>query len=90
MTLVLVLTVLALVIWLAAALMRSAPPAPDRDRAGRDRAADNRAIAERPVWDRAEEILAERFARGEIDDDEYARRLGALRTGRSTPLAGAV
>lgn len=26
-----------------------------------------------------ERILAERFARGEIDDDEYQRRLGVLR-----------
>lgn len=28
---------------------------------------------------RAEEILAERFARGEVDEDEYRRRLGLLR-----------
>ncbi|MEN8235128.1 MAG: SHOCT domain-containing protein [Actinomycetota bacterium] len=28
----------------------------------------------------AETILADRFARGEIDDDEYRRRLGALRS----------
>jgi putative membrane protein len=27
----------------------------------------------------AEQILAERFARGEIDDDEYRRRLEVLR-----------
>jgi len=27
----------------------------------------------------AQEILAERFARGEIDEDEYARRRDALR-----------
>ena len=30
----------------------------------------------------AEEILAERFARGEIDADEYTRRRELLRTGR--------
>jgi len=30
---------------------------------------------------RAEEVLAERFARGEIDEDEYKRRLELLRTG---------
>jgi putative membrane protein len=30
----------------------------------------------------AEEILAERFARGEIDQDEYTRRRQVLRTGR--------
>jgi putative membrane protein len=27
----------------------------------------------------AEEVLAERYARGEIDDDEYQRRLALLR-----------
>ncbi len=32
--------------------------------------------------ERAEELLAERFARGEIDEDEYKRRLELLRTGR--------
>ncbi len=30
----------------------------------------------------AEEILAERFARGEIDEDEYTRRRQLLRAGR--------
>lgn len=37
----------------------------------------------RPVGDpgQAEGLLAERFARSEIDDDEYRRRLSALRTG---------
>jgi putative membrane protein len=29
---------------------------------------------------RAEATLADRFARGEIDDDEYRRRLAALRS----------
>ncbi|MFI6685692.1 SHOCT domain-containing protein [Streptomyces sp. NPDC050485] len=29
----------------------------------------------------AEQILAERYARGEIDEDEYHRRLNVLRTG---------
>lgn len=28
---------------------------------------------------RAEQILAERFARGEIDEEEYRQRLGTLR-----------
>lgn len=32
--------------------------------------------------ERPEEILAERFARGEIDDEEYQRRLKVLRAGR--------
>ncbi|MGW2088889.1 SHOCT domain-containing protein [Streptomyces sp. NPDC001880] len=31
---------------------------------------------------RAEELLAERFARGEIDEDEYKRRLALLREQR--------
>ncbi|MFB7918866.1 SHOCT domain-containing protein [Streptomyces sp. NPDC056061] len=31
---------------------------------------------------RAEELLAERFARGEIDEDEYKRRLAVLRDRR--------
>ncbi len=29
----------------------------------------------------AEQLLAERFARGEIDEDEYRRRLATLRAG---------
>ncbi|MGI5143706.1 MULTISPECIES: SHOCT domain-containing protein [unclassified Streptomyces] len=34
-----------------------------------------------PRWgsQRAEDLLAERFARGEIDEDEYRRRLTVLR-----------
>jgi putative membrane protein len=28
--------------------------------------------------DRAEQLLGERYARGEIDEDEYQRRLGVL------------
>ncbi len=28
-----------------------------------------------------EQVLADRFARGDIDDDEYQRRLAALRAG---------
>jgi putative membrane protein len=35
-----------------------------------------------------EEVLAQRYARGEIDDDEYHRRLGTLR-GAGHPGAGA-
>ncbi|MCF3130812.1 SHOCT domain-containing protein [Streptomyces olivochromogenes] len=37
-----------------------------------------------PRWGsrRAEDVLAERFARGEIDDDEYVRRLALLREHR--------
>ena len=33
----------------------------------------------------AEEVLAERFARGEIDDEEYHRRLDTLRGGQRSP-----
>lgn len=40
-------------------------------------------LARRPGPDRgsrtAEDVLAERYARGEIDDEEYHRRLAALR-----------
>jgi putative membrane protein len=32
---------------------------------------------------RAEDVLAERFARGEIDEDEYRRRLASLRENHS-------
>ena len=32
---------------------------------------------------RAEEVLAERFARGEIDEEEYKRRLEVLRPSRN-------
>ncbi|MGC1185537.1 MAG: SHOCT domain-containing protein [Candidatus Dormiibacterota bacterium] len=33
---------------------------------------------------RPEEILGRRFARGDIDEDEYQRRLAALRRGTGT------
>ncbi|MFB7596157.1 SHOCT domain-containing protein [Streptomyces sp. NPDC056160] len=32
-----------------------------------------------------EQLLAERFARGEIDEDEYRRRLSVLRQGPGRP-----
>ncbi|MER5642752.1 SHOCT domain-containing protein [Kitasatospora sp. NPDC002227] len=35
-----------------------------------------------PVRPEPEQLLAERLARGEIDTDEYRRRLDALRDGR--------
>jgi putative membrane protein len=38
--------------------------------------------AERPSPER---LLAERFARGEIDEDEYQRRLNVLRQGNRWP-----
>jgi putative membrane protein len=31
------------------------------------------------AWNAPEQLLAERFARGEIDEDEYRRRLSVLR-----------
>ena len=34
---------------------------------------------------RSDEILAERFARGEIDEDEFRRRREALREGSGAP-----
>lgn len=39
--------------------------------------------------DSAEEILRERFARGEMDAEEYERSLEVLRSGRSTTKGGA-
>ena len=36
----------------------------------------------------AEQVLAERFARGEIDADEYRQRLEILREGRRPAAAG--
>lgn len=38
----------------------------------------NRSVTARPT---AEQLLAERFARGEIDEHEYHQRLDALRRG---------
>jgi putative membrane protein len=41
----------------------------------------------RPVRPSPEQLLAERFARGEIDEDEYRRRLATLTgTGQAAPL----
>lgn len=37
----------------------------------------------------AEQILAERFARGEIEEDEFWQRMTALRAGRPDGHAGA-
>ena len=35
--------------------------------------------------DTAERLLADRFARGEIDEDEYRRRLATLRSASTVP-----
>ena len=37
----------------------------------------------------AEQVLAERFARGEIDADEYRQRLDTLRQAERSAIAGA-
>jgi putative membrane protein len=37
------------------------------------------AMPHTPGRDRGEEVLRERFARGEIDDEEYRRKLAELR-----------
>ncbi|MFJ9870242.1 SHOCT domain-containing protein [Streptomyces sp. NPDC101165] len=34
-----------------------------------------------------EQLLAERFARGEVDEDEYNRRMAVLHTGRGPSLS---
>ncbi len=39
------------------------------------------------AWPTPEQLLAERFARGEIDEEEYRRRLDALRS--TGPVAAA-
>ncbi len=38
-----------------------------------------------PPADRAEALLAERFARGEIDGEEFSRSRGLLHTGGASP-----
>ena len=42
-----------------------------------------------PHWggDQAERLLRERFARGELTEEEFSRALDVLRRGRSTPSA---
>lgn len=41
--------------------------------------ASDRTVTPGPPPDPAETLLAERYARGEIDDDEYRQRLALLR-----------
>ena len=40
---------------------------------------------QRPATERAQEVLAERFARGEIDDDEFTHRRTLLQTTGGLP-----
>ncbi|MFD8379240.1 SHOCT domain-containing protein [Streptomyces sp. NPDC059679] len=42
----------------------------------------------RVPWSPAERVLSERFARGEIDEDEYRTRLAVLRGRTPPPQAG--
>jgi putative membrane protein len=46
-------------------------------------AAGRRHEGEGPTYGVAEHLLAERFARGEIDESEYLARLAVLRRGRT-------
>ncbi len=66
------LLIVALVVWFAHWLVAGA---------GEDRA---RADAQVRDGDRALAILRERFARGEIDEDEYLRRLRLLSNGEES------
>ena len=65
-SLILLLLVLVLVVW---AIIKFIPDW--QDRVGLDRGEDS-----------AEETLRQRFARGEIDAEEYERSLKVLRNGR--------
>ncbi|MEU6973769.1 SHOCT domain-containing protein [Kitasatospora aureofaciens] len=68
----------ALVIAVVVALFHYLPGARRGERAGPPASSGERG------WGsgRAEDVLAERFARGEIDEDEYKRRLALLREHR--------
>lgn len=44
--------------------------------------ASDRGRSAGPTSAQAEDVLAERYARGEVDDDEYRRRLALLREHR--------
>ncbi|MFF4762304.1 SHOCT domain-containing protein [Streptomyces sp. NPDC001292] len=65
---VLIVALIALVRYLTGARHQPGPPPPSGEGGWQDR--------------RAESLLAERFARGEIDEDEYKRRLALLREHR--------
>lgn len=64
------LVFLSLVVWLVYLLVRHVTTSPVGS-VGREAEASERA--------RAEAVLAERFARGDIDEDEYRRRRAVLR-----------
>ncbi|SHN78404.1 putative membrane protein [Geodermatophilus obscurus] len=72
LTSLLFLALIALIAWSVVRAVRrpgGGPPRPARS-AGQDS---------------AEQLLADRFARGEIDEDEYRRRLGTLRSAGTGP-----
>lgn len=81
---VLVVALWSLLIWLVVSAVRrttgpstpSAPPSPPAP--GAPGSAGATAVPSSPTAG-AEQILAERLARGEIDPDEYRQRLDALR-----------
>jgi putative membrane protein len=76
---ILLLVVLALVVW---ALIKAFPDW--QDRLGlNDRREDSRRA------DSAEETLRQRFARGEIEAEDYERSLEVLRNGRASERSGA-
>ena len=54
-----------------------------------DRGRQGRSTPERPAPPTAELVLADRFARGEIDADEYRQRLDTLRQARQPAATGA-
>jgi len=54
-----------------------------------DRGRQGRSSPERPAPPTAEQVLADRFARGEIDADEYRQRLDTLRQSRHPAATGA-
>ncbi|MFB6614288.1 SHOCT domain-containing protein [Streptomyces sp. NPDC085524] len=53
----------------------------------RDGAAGRAWVPDAPSAGEAESLLAERYARGEIDDEEYERRLAVLRRRARGPTA---
>ena len=75
---ILTLVVLGLIVW---AIIRFFPDW--QDKVGLNRREDSRGE------DSAEETLRQRFARGEIDAEDYERSLEVLRNGRVSEKSGA-
>jgi putative membrane protein len=76
---ILLLVVLVVVVW---ALIKVFPDWQDRLGLNSNRREDRRE-------DSAEETLRQRFARGEIDSEEYERSLEVLRNGKVSEKGGA-